>query len=50
LIYDERRPEDVDTTQEDHPYDTIRYLLTDIKEEKAPQKQQVNPFMQIKGW
>lgn len=50
LIYDKTRPEDVDTTQEDHAYDGIRYLLTDIKEEREQQQQQVNPFMQIKGW
>jgi len=49
LIYDATRPEDVDTTQEDHAYDDIRYLLTDIKEEREQQKQK-NPFMQIKGW
>lgn len=27
LIYDERHPEDVDTTMEDHLYDAIRYVL-----------------------
>ena len=27
LIYDERHPEDVDTTMEDHIYDAIRYVL-----------------------
>lgn len=50
LIYDAHRPEDVDTTQEDHAYDALRYLLTDIKEQKPAQKQQANPFMQLKGW
>ena len=50
LIYDTTRPEDVDTTQEDHGYDTVRYLLTDIKDQQPAQKQQKNPFMKIKGW
>ena len=50
LIYDAHRPEDVDTTQEDHAYDALRYLLTDIQEKKPAQKQQANPFMQLKGW
>lgn len=29
LIYDEHRPEDVDTTMEDHLYDAIRYICID---------------------
>ena len=50
LIYDATRPEDVDTTQEDHAYDGIRYLLTDIKDQTQQQQQQKNPFLSIKGW
>ena len=28
LQYDEKKAEDVDTSQEDHAYDSTRYLLT----------------------
>src|SRR3990167_1920221 len=31
LVYDEHRPEDVDTSQEDHAYDDLGYLLTQLK-------------------
>jgi len=49
LIYDAVHPEDVDTTMEDHAYDTTRYGLTDIKEVKEPNKNKTaNPWM-MKG-
>lgn len=46
LARDEKNPEDVDTTQEDHAYDTNRYGLTNEKkmEKKPPPKQQRNPM------
>lgn len=31
LIYDKNNPEDVDTTQEDHPWDGLTYMLSEIK-------------------
>jgi hypothetical protein len=39
-------PEDVDTDQEDHAYDTLKYLLTNERkaELKPPPKQQGNPM------
>lgn len=49
LIYDDIHPEDVNTKLEDHAYDAIRYGLTDIREVKEPPKQQVNPYMKLKG-
>jgi hypothetical protein len=31
LVLDEHNPEDVNTTQEDHAYDALRYGLTNIR-------------------
>jgi len=31
LVYDEHKVEDVDTTQEDHAYDSVSYMLTQMK-------------------
>lgn len=36
LIHDERRPEDLDTTMEDHSADTDRYLLQTFRSRKTP--------------
>lgn len=44
LASDERNPEDVNTDQEDHAYDTARYALTNekrIEQKNAPRKDQV---------
>ena len=45
LIYDEKRPEDVDTTLEDHAYDTSRYGLTNVRDVQEPKKKQQNPWI-----
>jgi hypothetical protein len=31
LVYDDKNPEDIDTTQEDHAYDSLRYGLMGLK-------------------
>lgn len=50
LIYDEIRPEDVDTSLEDHAYDAVRYGLTDIREQKPQdKKKERNPLLGLKG-
>jgi len=36
LIYDEKHPEDVDTTMEDHLYDAVRYVLMENPINPAP--------------
>jgi phage terminase large subunit len=36
LVHDDRKPEDVDTTGEDHSLDSIRYLLQTLREQKSP--------------
>jgi len=43
LIADERNPEDVDTTQEDHAYDYLRYLLTNTVGASIPKKNTRKP-------
>ena len=43
LIYDERHPEDVDTTMEDHLYDTIRYVCIDNPINPKPMVVQTPP-------
>lgn len=45
LIYDEKRPEDIDTTLEDHPYDTVRYGLTNARDVKEPTPATPNPWL-----
>lgn len=49
LVYDEHNPEDVDTDQEDHAYDALRYALTDPRQH-APRKAHagVNPWMRLR--
>lgn len=43
LIVDEKRPEDVDTTQEDHPYDETRYAIMSSFVERKPSIGSRNP-------
>lgn len=48
LIFDNLRPEDVDTTLEDHAFDAVKYGLTDIREVVIkPERQTINPYMQV---
>ena len=35
LVHDDLNVEDVDTKQEDHAYDTLRYLLTNVKSKSS---------------
>lgn len=50
LASDERNPEDVDTRQEDHAYDTLRYGYTnERKAEAAPRPPSPNPYRTIRG-
>ena len=47
LVSDPRNPEDVDTKAEDHAFDTLRYLLTNIRDgsvSKAPKIVFNNPL------
>ena len=46
LVLDDVRPEDVDTTGEDHAYDALRYLLTSIHDKTEPRKQTPSPMLQ----
>lgn len=43
LVHSEKRPEDLDTTQEDHAYDSLRYGLMYIG---RPNKESVKPYLQ----
>jgi phage terminase large subunit len=38
LVYDDTQVEDVDTKQEDHPFDTTKYGLTQAREYRQPAK------------
>jgi phage terminase large subunit len=50
LASDERNPEDVDTDQEDHAFDTLKYGLTnERKAEVQPPKPQRHPMARVKG-
>lgn len=50
IIVDEDDPEDVDTDQEDHAYDALRYGLTNIKVGSAPQPtRKVSPIQELFG-
>jgi phage terminase large subunit len=53
LASDKHNPEDVDTDQEDHAYDTLRYLLTNerkIEQQGPPQGQAPrNPYRSVRG-
>jgi hypothetical protein len=52
LARDQLRPEDVDTTGEDHAYDTLRYLLTNQRRtQEAPPKdgRHEHPGRAVKG-
>lgn len=46
LAYDKVRPEDVDTTLEDHAYDTLRYLLTGLVPIKTQEKRAMDEYVQ----
>lgn len=47
LIYDDKNPEDVDTSQEDHAYDALRYLLTSIRDfTKKQDKKRTHPLQE----
>jgi len=49
MAYDKRHPEDIDTTQEDHAVDALRYALTSLREGSPRQeKKQANPWMEMK--
>lgn len=43
LIYDEKHPEDVDTTMEDHLYDAIRYVLMENPLNPMPIEKEIPP-------
>lgn len=51
LPYDKYKVEDVDTKADDHAYDALRYLLTDIDQRPVPKKeykQQENPLRKLR--
>lgn len=43
LIYDDIRTEDVDTDGDDHPYDALKYLLSDVDSEPELPKEPAAP-------
>jgi len=50
LAVDEKNPEDVDTKQEDHAYDALRYLLSDVTKVAEPTEKpniERNPMLQV---
>jgi phage terminase large subunit len=52
LASDERNPEDVDTDQEDHAFDTLKYGLTNerrAEQKKPPKDGQRHPLQGVKG-
>lgn len=52
LVYDKKRPEDIDSSGEDHWYDALRYMLTDditAVQAKKKQKRVPGPFEGVKG-
>ena len=51
LAADKTNPEDVDTDQEDHAYDTLRYGLTNEKraEQKEAPKENRHPMAGVRG-
>ena len=54
LARSQKNPEDVDPHQETHPYDTLRYLLTNVgmhskKQGERTQTTEYNPYLKIKG-
>ncbi len=52
LASDEHNPEDVDTDQDDHSYDTLKYLLTNqrkIEQAAAPRQQFNHPLTGVQG-
>ena len=50
LARDEYNPEDVDTSQEDHAYDTLRYLLSNERRIiKPPPINKTHPLAKVRG-
>lgn len=52
LASDPNNPEDVDTSQDDHLYDTLRYLLTNerkAEQQNAPKHEFRHPLASMKG-
>jgi hypothetical protein len=50
LASDEHNPEDVDTNQEDHAYDALRYALTNERRaEPPPPRNSRSPYAGVKG-
>jgi hypothetical protein len=51
LACDKNNPEDVDTDQEDHAFDTLKYGLTNERRavEKKPVQRQLLPAWDIKN-
>jgi phage terminase large subunit len=49
MIHDEKNPEDIDTTLEDHPVDTFKYGLTNIqmKPEQKQIRQRSSPLGEV---
>ena len=49
LVYDKYHTEDVDTRMEDHAYDALKYLLTSVRDYRAPQpsKYTKSPFLNL---
>jgi phage terminase large subunit len=49
LPYDDRHVEDVDTDAEDHAYDALRYLLSDVRDKaEKPKPRQEHPLKKVK--
>ena len=51
LLTSKTDPEDVDTTQDDHLFDTTKYLLTNVALAQEPQKytQTISPIAEMFG-
>ena len=49
LVYDKYHPEDVDSSMEDHAYDALRYLLTNVREYRKVEKPKYekSPFVSL---
>lgn len=50
LVYDQTNPEDIDTTQEDHAYDDLRYALTNYRiygQAQKPAARQISPLAKL---
>jgi phage terminase large subunit len=50
MVYDDVRTEDIDTDQEDHAYDALRYGLTQARDYTGQRKiNRDNPWLKVKG-